>query len=428
MLDVNYIEDHFEEVSKRLKTRGQDYNQVLNQVVKENQRRKKYLQEVESLKARKNQISKKIAELFKDHSPISDNRHEMTNELKSEISLFDKKILLLDYRVKTATEKMFEHLSYIPNLPAPSVPYGLDEVENKEIRRINDKEIHAHKVPHWEIAKKLNLVNFEMGTKLSGARFVVYTGQGAKFVRVLSNILLDHHLSNGYEEFNVPLLVNPQAMQGTGQLPKFADDAYKTINNQYLIPTGEVPLTNLHANEILDGKTLPRKYTTSTPCFRQEAGSAGRDTKGTIRLHQFTKVELVKLTTPETSMDELEKLTQDAENILKLFKLPYRVVTLCTGDLGFSATKTYDLEVWFPSQNKYREISSCSNCGDFQARNMKMRYRDVNGDVRLVHTLNGSALAIDRLFAAILENYWDGEKLNLPTIMQPYFSGSKFLK
>ncbi|ATZ16045.1 seryl-tRNA synthetase [Entomoplasma freundtii] len=426
MLDVNYIEDHFDEVVTRLNNRGQNYTLALAQVVKENQRRKKYLKEVENLKAKKNQLSKKIADLFKD-SKIVAKRQEMTNELKSEISVFDKKIVLLDRRLKAVTEKMFDHLSFIPNLPALDVPFGLDDSENEEIRRINSDAIHHQPTPHWEIAKKLNLVNFEAGTNLSGARFVVYTGQGSKMIRALSNILLDHHLKNGYEEYTVPLIVNAKAMYGTGQLPKFAEDAYQT-GHQYLIPTGEVPLTNLHANEILDAKTLPLKLTTSSVCFRQEAGSAGRDTKGTIRLHQFNKVELVKLANPENSMAELETLTQDAEGILNLFNLPYRVVSLCSGDLGFSATKTYDLEVWFPSQNKYREISSCSNCGDFQARNMKIRYRNVQGETQLVHTLNGSGVAIDRLFAAILENYWDGEKLNLPAVMQPYFDGAKFVQ
>lgn len=271
------------------------------------------------------------------------------------------------------------------------------------------------------------MVDFDLGAKLSGSRFVVYTNKGAKMLRALADLLIQTHTDHDYQEMFVPVIVNRELMYGTGQLPKFAEDAYVT-GDQYLIPTAEVPLTNIHANEILDLKTLPKKYVAFSQCFRQEAGSAGRDTKGLIRLHQFNKVELVKIVEPESSVQELELLVEDAQAILELFDLPYRVVELCTGDLGFSATKTYDLEVWFPSQNKYREISSCSNCGDFQARNMMIRYKNNNNETKLVHTLNGSGVAIDRLIAAILENYYDGEKLVLPAKLQPYFNGEKFLK
>jgi seryl-tRNA synthetase len=264
------------------------------------------------------------------------------------------------------------------------------------------------------------MVDFELGPKLSGSRFVVYTSRGSKLVRALADILLTRHTNHGYKEFTVPVIVNAETMYGTGQLPKFKEDAY-LVGDQYLSPTAEVQLTNIHANEILDGTKLPLKYTAYSQCFRQEAGSAGRDTKGLIRLHQFNKVEMVKFVRPENSEAELQSLVKDAEAILQLFNLPYRVVELSTGDMGFSSQKTYDLEVWFPSQNTYREISSCSNCGDFQARNMKIRYRDENGQTNLVHTLNGSGVAIDRLFAAILENFWDGEKLVLPEVLRPYF-------
>ncbi|PPE05911.1 serine--tRNA ligase [Williamsoniiplasma lucivorax] len=421
MLDINFIEENQKDVEKRLNHRGNDFSKDLKFVVEKNKRRKEILVEVEKLKATKNQLSKEIGFL------IRDQKNGEIEQIKNKIVQMDVQIVELDEELKIVVKEMNDVLAGIPNLPDESVVVGADENDNVEVRKSSHPNLSTQAEPHWEIATKLQLVDFELGPKLSGSRFLVYTGLGSKLVRVIADILLTRHTNHGYKEFFLPVIVNAEAMYGTGQLPKFEEDAYKT-GDQYLIPTAEVPLTNIHANEIIDGNKLPLNYTSFTQCFRQEAGSAGRDTKGMIRLHQFNKVELVKFAKPEESMNELEKLVIDAEAILKLFDLPYRVIQLCTGDMGFSSLKTYDLEVWFPSQNKYREISSCSNCGDFQARNMMARYKDENNKTQYVHTLNGSGLAIDRLIAAIMENYWDGEKLNLPPVLQPYFNNQKFIK
>lgn len=421
MLDINYIEQNLTSVNKRLKTRGTSYEKELKFVVKKNQERKTILGQAEKLKAEKNQISREIGIL------IQRKELKEIKSMKTKSQKLDQKIEQLDQKLQMVSKTMNDALAYIPNLPHEKMPVGKDETKNVVVAKSQTKKLLKTQIPHWEIATKLKLVNFEWGPKISGSRFLVYTGLGSKMIRVLGDILLSSHVQNGYQELFVPVIVNQEAMFGTGQLPKFAEDAYQ-VGNQYLIPTAEVPLTNLHANEILDVKVLPVKYTAFTQCFRQEAGAAGRDTKGMIRLHQFNKVELVKIVEASESMNELELLAQDAQRILNLFELPYQMVELCTGDVGFSATKTYDLEVWFPNQQKYREISSCSNCGDFQARNIKTRYRDENGKVQLVHTLNGSGVAIDRLMAAILENYWDGEKLILPLVMRPYFNNQEFIK
>ncbi|AUF83219.1 serine--tRNA ligase [Mesoplasma syrphidae] len=421
MIDINYVEQNLKEVTERLNSRTQDYTNDLIFAVEKNIARKQILKEVEEVKSSKNLLSKEIGQLLKN------NNHKEAKKAKEKVSQMNIVIEKLDKELKKVEAELENKLRYIPNIPNLNMPIGNDDNDNVEVRRFADDKIIKHQTPHWEIASKLNLVDFEAGPKLSGSRFLVYTGLGSKIVRVIADILLSAHTKRGYKEMFVPVIVNSDAMFGTGNLPKFEDDAYK-IGDQYLIPTAEVPLTNLHANEILDNNQLPIKYTSFTQCFRQEAGSAGRDTKGMIRLHQFNKVELVKLVHPETSDIELENLVKDAENVLQLFELPYRVVELCTGDVGFSSMKTYDLEVWFPEQNKYREISSCSNCGDFQSRNMSTRFKDSNGKTKLVHTLNGSGVAIDRLFAAILENYWDGEKLVLPKVMRPYFDNQEFLK
>jgi len=415
MLDINLIETEFDRVVKALNNRNQDYSEQLKKAIEKNQLRKNILGEVEKLKAEKNQLSKQIGEL------IVQKRLTEVEVIKKNVSEMNNQIDSLDEKLRTVVTELSDTLAYIPNLPQEDVVIGKDENDNKEIRRWNDEGKKEQKIPHWEIAAKLDLVDFELGPKLSGSRFVVYTGIGAKLVRAVADILLSRHVKHGYKEFNLPVIVNPETMYGTGQLPKFKDDAYTVGDDQFLSPTAEVQLTNIHANEILNLKDLPLKYTAYTQCFRQESGSAGRDTKGLIRLHQFNKVEMVKIVEPKNSNAELESLVEDAEAILQLFNLPYRVVELSTGDLGFSAQKTYDLEVWFPSQKTYREISSCSNCGDFQARNMKIRYKDENNKTQLVHTLNGSGVAIDRLIAALLENYWDGKNLNLPDIFKPYF-------
>jgi len=421
MLDINFIEANQKEVVKRLNSRNVDYTSDVHKIVELNHQRKLILIDVEKLKSDRNNLSKTIGEL------VRAKKNDEVESIKTRVGKINQAITRYDEQLKEVNYLLDHFLRTIPNLPDAEIKVGIDENDNQEIRRWGDEKKKEQTVPHWEIATKLNLVDFDLGAKLSGSRFVVYTNQGAKMVRALADLLIQSHTNHDYQEMFVPVIVNQELMYGTGQLPKFAEDAYIT-GNQYLIPTAEVPLTNIHANEILDLKTLPKKYVAFSQCFRQEAGSAGRDTKGLIRLHQFNKVELVKIVEQKNSVQELELLVEDAQVILELFDLPYRVVELCTGDLGFSATKTYDLEVWFPSQNKYREISSCSNCGDFQARNMMIRYKDDNNETKLAHTLNGSGVAIDRLIAAILENYYDGEKLVLPAKLQPYFNGEKFLK
>ncbi|PPE06662.1 serine--tRNA ligase [Mesoplasma corruscae] len=421
MLDINFVENNLDYVKKQLNKRGLDFSLEIDFIVKLNIERKNVLKDVEIKKSLKNSLSKEIGLLMKNNEldKVEKNKNQV-NELNSDIEVLDKKLFSI-------INKLNEKLLYIPNIPNEHMPIGLSDEDNPIIKVWNSDNLVKHKKPHWEIASQLNLVDFESGPKLSGSRFVVYKEQGSKLVRALTNILLDKHISVGYKEITVPLIVNAAAMQGTGQLPKFEEDAYK-VGEQYLIPTGEVPLTNLHANEILDYKKLPIKYTTFSQCFRKEAGSAGKDTKGLIRLHQFNKVELVKITDQESSFNELELMLVDAESILQLFNLPYRIVELCTGDVGFSSTKTFDIEVWFPEQNKYREISSVSNCIDFQSRNMATRYKTKDGKTKLVHTLNGSGVAIDRLVGAILENYWDGEKLILPEILKAWFDNQEYIK
>ncbi|QHX35560.1 seryl-tRNA synthetase [Spiroplasma sp. TIUS-1] len=422
MLDIKFLEENREYAIKQLNKRNADFTKIINDILKENAERKLTISKLETLKSEKNKLTKSISELMrnKDVSGV--------NKVKSEVEKSSKTIGTLEGTLKKIEFSLNEKLISVPNIPNKDIPIGVNEEQNIEVRKYNEEGNVSRETPHWDIATKLGLVDFGIGPKLSGSRFLVYTGKGSKMVRALADILLNHHTNNGYREMFVPVIVNPEAMYGTGQLPKFGDDAYKLENGQYLIPTSEVPLSNIYANEFIDEKLLPIKLTAFTQCFRKESGSAGRDTKGMIRLHQFNKVELVKMTRPEDSMKELELMVGDAEAILKLFKLPYRVVELCSGDIGFSSLKTYDLEVWFPEQNKYREISSCSNCGDFQAMNMKTKFKNSEGKAQYVHTLNGSGVAIDRLFAAILENYFDGEKLVLPDVLKPYFNNEKFIK
>ncbi|QHX36258.1 serine--tRNA ligase [Spiroplasma sp. BIUS-1] len=421
MLDINKIESDFEKVSQDLAKRNKDFKSELNELVELNSQRKKITFEVEELKAEKNKISKEIGLLARE------NKKEEIEKLKNEVSEINNKIEKLDASLKNIETDLNSKLSYIPNIPNENIPLGKDEEDNVEIKKWNSDNLKTNGGAHWEIASKLNLVDFELGSKLSGSRFVVYTNKGAKMIRALTDILISRHTQNGYKEMWLPLIVNKENMYGTGQLPKFEEDAYK-VDDQYLIPTSEVPLTNTVRERILDKKELPMYLTAFTQCFRREAGSAGRDTKGLIRLHQFNKVEMVKITDSKSSYEELEKMLLDAEDCLQLFNLPYRVVELCGGDIGFSSAKTYDLEVWFPNQNKYREISSCSNCLDFQAKRIMTRYKNDEGKNQYVHTLNGSGLAVDRLFAAIMENYYDGEKLILPEVLRPYFGNEEFLK
>lgn len=422
VLDLNYLKQNFDYIKDQLNKRPEDYSDKLISLLELGEKRKSLIIDVEKLKARKNKLSKLIADLIKD------KKVENIEKTKVEILEINSKVNLLDKSLRTVENEILEINLQIPNVPNQDIPLGDSEKDNREIRTWERNITKKNKgMPHWDIASKLGLVDFEYGSRLSGSRFITYSGEGSKLVRYIADILLREHEKRGYKEYFLPVLVNEENMIGTGQLPKFADDAYK-VENQYLIPTAEVPLTNIYRNKIISLDNLPIYITSFTQCFRKEAGSAGRDTKGLIRLHQFNKVEMVKIVNIETSSFELEEMVKDAENILQLFDLPYRVIELCSGDIGFSSSKTYDLEVWFPNQNKYREISSCSNCLDFQAKRMNMRYKNKDGKINYVHTLNGSGLAIDRLIAAILENYYDGEKLILPKILVPYFNGKEFIK
>ncbi len=423
MLDLKLIRKNYEEVRRRIATRGEEYAKLVDKVYELDKRKREIQKEVENLRATLNRKSKEYG--------ILKRKGEDNPQLKEELSLLKQNLQRLEEELKRLEEELNYYLLRIPNLPHPSVPIGEDENDNVEIRRWgNPPKFNFEPKPHWEIGERLGILDFERGTKLSGSRFVVKKGLGAKLVRALINFMLDLHGERGYEEVYVPHLVKPEILVGTGQLPKFEEDLFKCErDNLYLIPTAEVPLTNLHREEILREEELPLYYTAYTPCYRREAGSYGRDIKGLIRLHQFDKVELVKITKPEDSYEELEKLVNDAERVLQELELPYRVVELCTGDLGFSAAKTYDLEVWMPSYNRYREISSCSNCEDFQARRMKLRYKTKEGKNVLCHTLNGSGLAVGRTLAAILENYQqeDGSVV-IPKALRPYLGGIEIIK
>ncbi len=399
MIDIELLRNKPEFVKERLATRGQAYTAYVDELLRLDEERRSILRELENLRAQRNAESKLIG-IFKKEG-------KETQEVENRVREIRERIEMLEGELTRVEKALKERLLIIPNLPHPSVPVGEDETKNVEIRRWGrPKDFGFEPKPHWELGTLLGMLDFERGAKLSGSRFTVLTGWGAKLERALINFMLDMNTRKGYKEVMPPHLVRPDILEGTGQLPKFEEELYKCErDNLYLIPTAEVPLTNLFRDEILREEDLPIYLTSYTPCYRREAGAYGRDIRGIIRQHQFNKVELVKITTPETSYDELEKLTADAEDILQALELPYRVVELCTGDLGFSSAKTYDIEVWFPSQGRHREISSCSNCEDFQARRANIRYKDSKGKNRFVHTLNGSGLAVGRTLAAIIENY-----------------------
>lgn len=425
MLDIRKIRDNYQELAKMLSTRNQDYTASFEKIFKLDQDWRELVTKNQDLEAQRNKHSKAIGQLIRDQKQQeADQTKQLVTNLKGEI---DKNNELID---KLASE-LNHHLLTLPNIPHESVPQGADEDANQEIRKWGQITKETNK-PHWEIAEKFKLIDFSRATKLSGSRFIMYTNQGAKLVRALVNFMIDQHTKNGYIEHLPPLIVNNNILVGTGQLPKFKDDQFKIEGReQYLIPTAEVPLTNIYRDEILNLDQLPIKMCAYTPCFRLEAGSAGKDTRGIIRLHQFNKVELVHIVKPEDSYQALENLTNDAEKILQLLEIPYRVLALCTGDLGFSAAKTYDLELWLPAQGKYREVSSCSNCEDFQARRMNLRAAGTTTEEKVIpHTLNGSGLAIDRVVAAILENYYDETKneIAIPQVLQPYMNGQVIIK
>ena len=422
MLDQKYVIENIDQVIKRLNDRQDDFS-YLKQLVDLSDQRKKLIAKFEKLKETRNSNSKKVGKL------MVEKKVSEADELKKLILEAKKTIESLDEKLAIVEEKIKAILDVTPNIPDESVPVGKDEYDNVEIRKWgNIRKINNVK-KHWKIATNLDIIDFERGTKLSGSKFIIYKGLGARLERAIMNLMLDEHLKRGYVEVIPPILVQPQIMHGTGNLPKFAADAYYVEkDNLFLIPTAEVPVTNMYREEILQESHLPILHCAYTPCFRQEAGSAGKDTKGIIRLHQFNKVEMVKITTQEESFNELEKMVNDAEHILQLLEIPYRVIILSTGDMGFSSSKTYDLELWMPGQDKYREVSSCSNCKDFQARRMKLRYKDNAGVVKLAHTLNGSGLAIDRVIAAILENYQNADgSVTVPKALQPYLGTDKII-
>jgi len=418
MLDIRLFRDDLDGLKQMLKNRGYEY--PVDKVASLDEERRRLLVEVEELKAERNRGSKEIAEAMAKGVDASHLRERMKN-IGVEIKELDEKLSMIERELK-------EHLLRIPNWPHASVPIGPDETHNVEVRRWGEpKDFGFTPRPHWEIGENLGILDFQRGVMLAESRFTVLVGFGARLERALINFMLDLHTKeHGFKEIEPPFLVNSETMQGTGQLPKFEEDLYSCSGDElWLIPTAEVPLTNMHRGEILNESVLPLYYTAYTPCFRREAGSHGRDVRGMLRQHQFDKVELVKICTPEKSYEELETLTQAAEKVLQLLELPYRVVCLSTGDMGFAASKTYDIEVWLPSQGKYREISSCSNCEDFQARRMNMRYKpSEGGKTRFVHTLNGSGVAIGRCLIAIMENYQqeDGSFI-VPKVLRPYMGG-----
>ncbi|OYQ65037.1 serine--tRNA ligase [Aerococcus sp. 1KP-2016] len=419
MIDIKLLRDNFDATAAKLQTRGVEVTQLEELVTLDTQRRE-VISETEALKAERNAVSDEIG-LLRRNKENADDKIARMKAVGEEILALDEKLAGLDEKVSYIIDR-------IPNLPHDSVPVGSDEDDNVEVRRWNQaREFDFEPKAHYEIGEDLGILDFERGAKVSGARFVYYRGLGARLERAVYNFMLDQHQAEGYEELITPYLVNDTAMYGTGQFPKFTEDVFSTTNDERhltLIPTAEVPLTNYYANEIIPGEELPIYFTAMSPSFRSEAGSAGRDTRGLIRLHQFQKVEMVKFARPEDSYEELEKMTNNAENILQKLNLPYRVITLSTGDMGFSAAKTYDLEVWLPAQETYREISSCSNTEAFQARRAMIRFRNANGKPEYVHTLNGSGLAVGRTVTAILENYQNADgSVTIPEVLVPYMGG-----
>ena len=419
MLDIKFLVENTDKVKEALSHRNGNFEPYIDSAVENEKKRKQIIAKVETLKATRNTESDNIAKLKKSKQDASELIASM-QQISAQIKELDAQQAEAEANIRTA-------LLAIPNIPSETCPVGLSDAENVVVRSWGEPtKFDFEPQPHWTIGEKLNIFDWTRAGKISGARFTVYRGLGAKLERALITFMLDTHTTHGYTEILPPYIVNRASMTATGQLPKFEEDAFALKNTDYfLIPTAEVPVTNLHRDEILSATDLPVKYCSYTACFRAEAGSAGRDTRGIIRQHQFNKVELVKFVRPEESYDELEKLTADAERILQLLKLPYHVSALSTGDLGFSSAKTYDLEVWLPSYNKYMEISSCSNFESYQARRGNIRFRDTDGKLKFVHTLNGSGLAIGRTLAAIIENYQNADgSVTVPDALVPYMGCS----
>lgn len=420
MLDVKFVVENADLVKAAMKTRSGEYD--VDIVLELDRQRREILKEVEALKAERNRESAQVAALKKEKKDAS--------EIIARMKEVGDKIKALDDELGPVESGLRMAMLSIPNIPDKTVPIGKDDTENVEIRKFMEPtKFDFEPKAHWDLGDSLNILDPATAAKITGTRFTVYRGLGARLERAIFNFMLDTHTANGYTEIFPPFMVNRDSMTGTGQLPKFEEDAYAVKNTDYfLIPTAEVPVTNMHRGEVIDAEKLPYYYCAYTACFRGEAGSAGRDTRGLIRQHQFNKVELVKFTMPENSWDELESLTHEAELILQKIGLPYRVVCLSTGDLGFSSAKTYDIEVWLPSYNRYVEISSCSNFVDYQARRMNIKYRTRDGKTGFVHTLNGSGLAVGRTTAAILENFQNADgSVRVPDVLVPYM-GTDIIK
>lgn len=418
MLDLTFIREHSEKVAEALRLRGSTL--TIDPVLQLDSRRREMLVEVESLKKHRNESSRNIGKIMKSGGDAG--------PLRDEMRLVGEKITSIEKELEAVQAELRGLLLVIPNIPDDTVPPGKSEEDNPVLRTWGQQpQFDFEPKAHWDLGPQLGILDFERAAKLAGARFAVYMRQGALLERALINFMLDLHTAeHGYTEAMPPLMVNAGSLEGTGQLPKFEEDLFKIDSGElYMIPTAEVPLVNLHAKEILSAEQLPINYAAFTPCFRSEAGSYGKDVRGLIRLHQFNKVEMVCFCRPEESSGQLEKLTSHAEQVLRLLELPYRVVSLCTGDIGFSAAKTYDLEVWLPGQQRYREISSCSNCTDFQARRAGVRFRRKKGaKPEFVHTLNGSGLAVGRTLVAILENFQQEDGgVAVPERLQPYMGG-----
>jgi len=419
MLDARFVRDNPDVVRNAMASRNSSWD--VEVFLRLDEERRRLIGEVEALQAQRNEASKAIGVLMQA------GKRDEAESAKEQVRLVNDKITAIESHLDAVESDTRNLLLTGPNMPDASVPTGADENDNVEIRRWGTpREFAFEPSAHWDLGPALGIIDFERAVKLAKSRFVLLGGMGAKLERALISFMLDTHSAAGYKEWWTPVLANAETLTGTGQLPKFEDDLFKTSEGLYLIPTAEVMLTNIHRDEVLEDADLPLHYTAFTPCFREEAGSAGRDTRGMIRVHQFDKVELVKFARPEESFDELEGMLIDACRILELLELPYRVIVLCTGDMGFGAAKTYDIEVWLPSYNAYKEISSCSNCTDFQARRASIKYRapgEFKGS-RLVHTLNGSGLAVGRCLAAVLENYQreDGS-IEIPEVLRPYLGG-----
>ena len=420
MLDIKFVRENPDLVDKACESR-QNAHWDREKFFELDEERRSVISEVETLQAERNAVSKQIGLLMRE------GKKEEAEAAKEQVAANKDRIARLDQRRGEVEEELTALVAAIPNIPDASVPYGKDDSDNPEVRKWGEPtQFDFEPKAHWDLGPELGMIDFDRGVKLAGTRFYLLGGMGARMERALINFMIDTHNQAGFKEWWPPVITNQNSLYGTGQLPKFEEDLYHVQPDLYLIPTAEVQLTNIHRDEILDASQLPLLYTAFTPCFREEAGSAGRDTRGIIRVHQFDKVEMVKFAKPEDSMNQLESMVQEAEKILQLLGLPYHVVTLCTGDIGFSACKCYDIEVWLPSYNAYKEISSCSNCWDFQARRANIRYKDPAEfkGTRLVHTLNGSGLAVGRTMAAIMENYQNADgSVTVPEALRPYMGG-----